>query len=91
MESSLHTNKYLDWKSLVIGLLIGILVLMASGHQTGNAFNGRFWPVAGGTSNEVLFIVDTFNGQTWRMDATTTIDYGIPELRGVPEAENPEN
>ena len=51
----------MDWRSLIIGLLIGMLVLMASGHQTGRSrFMGRYMAVSAGNSPDAIFVVDAY-------------------------------
>jgi hypothetical protein len=88
MESSWNITRDMDWRSLVIGLLIGIVVLMASGHETGQRFLGRYVPVTAGNSADAIFVVDTYSGHIWRIDETSTIDYGTPEMREeVPRTE----
>ncbi len=89
MKSSLNITRDMDWRSLVIGLLIGMVVLMASGHQTGQRFLGRYIPISAGNSADAIFIIDAYSGHTWRMDESSTIDYGTPEQRELPETDVP--
>ena len=88
MKTSLNIARGLDWRSLVIGLLLGMMVLMASGLESGQPrFMGRYIPIQAGNSPDSIFIVDAYTGQTWRMDENATVDYGIPELNQSPETE----
>ena len=86
MKTSLNIGQSLDWRSLVIGLLVGMVVLIASGYESGqrSRFMGRYIPISAGNSEDAIFIVDAYTGQTWRMDESDTVDYGIPELRESP-------
>ncbi|MBW8015673.1 MAG: hypothetical protein FVQ82_05765 [Planctomycetes bacterium] len=91
MKTSLNISRNLDWRSLIIGLLVGMMVLLASGHQSGQRYLGRYIPISAGNSEDTIFIVDTYCGQTWRMNESSTIDYGIPNHRKMPESRKPDN
>lgn len=90
MKRSWNIARDMDWRSLVIGLLIGMVVLMSSGHETGQRFLGRYTAFSAGNSEDAIFIVDTYSGQTWRLDASGSIDYGIPESE-MPKTDLPES
>jgi len=85
MKSSWNITRDMDWRSMVIGLLIGMLVLMVSGYQTEPSFFGRYMPVNAGNSPDAVFVVDVYSGHTWRIDDSSTIDYGTPEMRETQE------
>ena len=87
MKTALNLSRNLDWRSLIIGLLIAITALLASGHKSGDRFRGRYEAISAGHSEFGIFIVDVYTGQTWRMDNTSTISYGTPEDREFPESE----
>jgi hypothetical protein len=79
----------LDWRSLIIGLLIAMIALLASGHKGTDRFVGRYQAISAGNSEFGIFIVDAYSGQTWRMDETSTISYGTPEQRELPKPDEP--
>jgi hypothetical protein len=59
--------KNVDTKSLVIGLLIAFLVVLASGavqNRAGGESVGRFQLVASERSDEA-YVIDTATGQVW--------------------------
>jgi len=89
MKSSWNIARDMDWRSLVIGLLIGMVVFMASGYEGRQRFLGRYTAFSAGNSEEAIFIVDMYSGRTWRLDANSTVDYGIPGTRELPETNLP--
>lgn len=90
MKTLLNITRNGDWRSLVIGLLIGMMVLLASGLKGESRFLGRYIPISAGNSESAIFIVDAYTGQTWRMDESSTISYGTPEQRELSESTNQE-
>lgn len=82
MERIIAIAQNLDFKSLIIGLLIGVCALLVSGQYDHNEnTDGRFMCCAAGSDPYGVFIVDTQTGQTWRLDNKSTIYYGAPENR----------
>lgn len=67
----------IDFKSLAIGLLLGLCIMLVSGYAT-DGDNGRYQCSA---SENQVFILDTQTGQTWKVDASSTIDLGTPQDR----------
>jgi len=71
--------KSIDFKSAVIGLLLGVcvmLVLGAGGIGTTNI--GRYRIVAaGGASNNYCFVIDSATGRTWKKYRSGQKFYGI--------------
>jgi hypothetical protein len=91
VKTSSNITRNLDWRSLIIGLLIGMMVLLASGHKSGGSYAGRYIPIAAENSPFGIFIVDAYSGRTWRMDENSTINYGTPDQREFPESDKPED
>ena len=82
MKTSLNIGRALDWHSLVIGLLIGMILLLTLGLESGRQqYTGRYMGVSAGSSPDGIFIVDRYNGDTWRMDGRETVEYGSPYRR----------
>ena len=86
MKNILNFNGGLDWRALVIGILIGMLLLLASGQESSSRYMGRYIPVSGGNA-DVVFITDVYTGHTWRMDRDTTVDYGTPGVDQIPQSQ----
>jgi hypothetical protein len=91
VKNSLNLSRSLDWRSLIIGLLIAMMALLASGHKSGDRFTGRYEAFSAGNDPYGIFIVDSYSGQTWRMDNKSTLSYGTPEDREYPESLEPED
>lgn len=91
MKTSSSIIRNLDWRSLIIGLLIAMMAMLAAGHKSGDRFVGRYQAIQAGNSEFGIFIVDPYTGQTWRMDETSTINYGTPEDREFLEPKEPES
>ncbi len=73
--------KSIDFKSAVIGLLLGVcvmLVLGAGGIGTTNI--GRYRIVRVGTSSTTCFVIDSATGRVWRKNSYVQGGYmGSPE------------
>jgi hypothetical protein len=70
-------NRNIDFKSLVIGLLLGLCITLVSGASKDGG-NGRYDCSA---DQDQVFIIDTQTGQTWRLDKSSTTDFGTPQNR----------
>jgi len=70
-----------DWKSAVIGLLLGICVVLVVGAGgNGSSEVGRYRVSATGDSLASCFVIDTATGRTWRRYSPTQgSDYGCPQ------------
>jgi hypothetical protein len=91
VKTSLNLSRSLDWRSLIIGLLIAMMALLASGHKSGDRFTGRYEAFSAGNDPYGMFVFDSYTGQTWRMDNKSTLSYGTPEDREYPESLEPED
>ena len=58
--------KTIDTKSLLIGLLFGVCVLLALGAASGKQEDVGRYQVACPDSQSVCFVIDTATGQVWR-------------------------
>ncbi|MGD0785471.1 MAG: hypothetical protein ABR969_06635 [Sedimentisphaerales bacterium] len=67
----------IDFKSLVIGLLLGLCITLVLGASNNND-NGKYQCSAG---QGQVFIIDTQTGQTWGLDNSSTTDFGTPQNR----------
>lgn len=67
----------IDFKSLVIGLLLGLCITLVLGASNYND-NGQYQCSAGGSQ---VFVIDTQTGQTWALDHSSTTDFGTPQNR----------
>jgi len=82
MERAIAIARNIDFKSMMIGLLLGVCVLLVSGQYTEqHNTNNRFMCCAAGSDPYGVFVIDTQTGQTWRLDNKSTIGYGTPENR----------
>ncbi len=70
-------NRNIEFKSLIIGLLLGLCITLVMGFSN-DSDNGRYQCSA--DQNQV-FIIDTQTGQTWILDNSSTTDLGTPQNR----------
>lgn len=67
----------IDFKRLVIGLLLGLCMAPASGFSKDND-NGLYQCSAG---EDGVFVINTRTGQLWEFEISSTIDFGTPQNR----------
>ncbi|MCF7954487.1 MAG: hypothetical protein K9M75_01670 [Phycisphaerae bacterium] len=88
MKTSLNIGRSVDWRSLVIGLLVGMILLLSLGLQSnGQMFTGRYMGVSAGSSFIEIFIVDRYTGEVWLLDGKETVEYGSPYRYQLKEPE----
>ena len=72
--------KTIDTKSLLIGLLFGVCVLLALGAASGKQDDVGRYQVACPDSSSVCFVIDTTTGQVWRRQTRSSGNsYGSPD------------
>lgn len=69
----------IDIKSLIIGVLITVVVLLALGasHSTGSHSCGRYQFAAG--ENNYAYVIDTSTGQVWSKSGTGREEFWKPK------------
>ncbi len=71
--------KTVDTKSLLIGLLFGVCILLALGAASGHQRDIGRYQIACPDSSVTCFIVDTTTGRLWsRHSRVSGADYGYP-------------
>ena len=70
-------SMYIDMKSLVIGVLLTLCIVLAAGASQSNL--GPYQCCAAGDDQLGVFVIDTQTGQTWKLGRTTTYDFGTPQ------------
>lgn len=76
MEYQGKYSRIISLKGIITGFLLGLCVTIVMGTNGGSS--GRYECCAAGNNSETVFVIDTQTGQTWRLDRTSTIDYGTP-------------
>ena len=73
--------KGIDFKSAVIGLLLGVCVMLALGAGgSGIAEIGRYEVRAAGNSATVCYVIDSTTGRTWQRRSSNSGSYlGSPQ------------
>lgn len=72
--------KTIDTKSVLIGLLLGVCVLLALGATTGNRADIGRYQVACPDHQTTCFVIDTTTGQVWyRYSRGNGGNYGTPQ------------
>jgi len=75
-------NRNLNLKSLAIGFLLALCLILAIGAAGGyNDSRGRYQCCAAGNDDLAVFVIDTETGQTWRISRTDTYNFGTPQAR----------
>lgn len=70
-----------DLKSVAIGVLLCLVVTLLLAATNDNAYFQRYECCTSFGDASAVFVVDSFTGQTWRLDVDGTIDYGTPYKR----------
>jgi hypothetical protein len=72
--------KKIDTKSLLVGMILSVCVLLALGAATGGRADIGRYQVACPDSSSVCFVIDTTTGQVWqRHSKSGGNDYGSPD------------
>ena len=73
--------KGIDFKSAVIGLLVGVCLMLALGAGGGQIADiGRYKVSAAWNLSSACFVIDTATGRTWiRRSSSNGSDMGSPE------------
>jgi hypothetical protein len=73
--------KKIDKKSLLVGMILGVCVLLALGAATGRQADiGRYQVVACPDNQSTCFVIDTTTGQVWRrFGESNGQNYGSPK------------
>ena len=72
--------KTIDTKSLLIGLLFGVCVLLALGAASGKQEDIGRYQIACPDSHSTCFVLDTTTGQVWqRYSRGSGVNYGSPD------------
>ena len=77
-----QVGKITDLKSIAIGFLLGICVMLLAG--AGANDQGPYQSRQAGTNDMAVFVIDTRDGHIWRMGRGICIDFGTP-IRPVTE------
>jgi hypothetical protein len=73
--------KKIDIKSLLVGMILGVCVLLALGAATGKQADIGRYQVACPDSSSACFVIDTTTGQVWqRFGKSNGQNYGSPDL-----------
>ena len=73
--------KTIDTKSLLIGLLLGVCILLVLGAGTGKQADIGRYQVACPDNQTTCFVIDTTTGQVWqRYSKSSGQDFGSPDL-----------
>jgi hypothetical protein len=75
MENKIELR--IDFKRLVISLLLGLCIMPVPGFSKDND-NGPYQCSAG---QDGVFVINTRTGQLWELGISSTIDYGTPQNR----------
>jgi len=70
--------KSIDGKSVVIGLLMGVCVMLVMGQTGGGVSYGKFQLALGGEDNTISYIMDTDTGELWSRQANGHKYFGTP-------------
>ncbi len=73
--------KKIDVKSLLIGFLAGLCILLFLGQN--NYSTGRFQCTSVSQDFRAVFVLDSVTGQVWRLDPQNTLDFGTPYDRNL--------
>jgi len=81
-----HKKEKLNWnlnlKSLAIGFLLALCLILAIGAAGGYSDSpGRYQCCTAGNDDLAVFVIDTKTGQTWRISRTDTYNFGTPQAR----------
>ena len=66
-------------KSLLVGMILGVCVLLALGAATGKQADIGRYQVACPDNPNTCFVIDTTTGQVWQRRTTGGNDYGSPD------------
>ena len=70
--------KSIDGKSVVIGLLMSVCVLLLMGQTGGGVSYGKFQLALGGEANTISYIMDTDTGELWSRQVSGYKYFGTP-------------
>ncbi len=71
------TEKSTSRKTLVIGLLLGLCIMLLLGATEGRI--GPYQCCAAGNNDVAVFVIDTRDGHTWRLGKSDFSDFGTPD------------
>jgi hypothetical protein len=73
--------KKIDIKSLLVGMILGVCVLLALGAATGKQADIGRYQVACPDNQSTCFVIDTTTGQVWQRRSTNSKgkDLGSPD------------
>ena len=72
--------KKIDIKSLLVGMILGVCVLLALGAATGKQADIGRYQVACPDHASTCYVIDTTTGQVWqRFNGTHGKNYGSPD------------
>ena len=75
-----HHSRYIDIRSLTIGVLLTLCVILVAG-ATQNSQNdfGPYQCCAAGDDALGVFVINTQTGQTWKLGRASIYDFGTPK------------
>ncbi len=68
----------IDLNSAAIGILLCLVVTLLLAATDDYSYFQRYECCTSSGDASAVFVIDTFTGQTWRLDIDGTIDYGKP-------------
>ena len=72
--------KKIDIKSLLVGMILGVCVLLALGAATGKQADIGRYQVVHTDNQSTCFVIDTTTGQVWRRSSNSHgHNYGSPD------------
>ena len=75
-----HHLKYIDIKSLAIGVLLTLCIVLAAGAAQNNQNDpGPYQCCAAGDDTLGVFVINTQTGHTWKLGRASIYDFGTPQ------------
>ena len=71
--------KKINIKSLLVGMILGVCVLLALGAATGKRADIGRYQVACPDNQSTCFVIDTTTGQVWQRSSSGIQNYGSPD------------
>jgi hypothetical protein len=76
MNMEQQIGKVIYLKTLAIGFLLGVSVILLTG--AGANDRGPYQCREAGTNDMAIFVIDTRDGHIWRMSRSDFLDFGTP-------------